>query len=58
VSGLDLARTVFRADHSSNILPLAGRLPRDKARLLAEMDELLECGVLATDSPGPMPAVL
>lgn len=58
LSGLDLARTVFRADHSSNILPLAGRLPRDKARLLAELDELLECGALDADSPGPMPALL
>lgn len=58
LSGLDLARTVFRADHSSNILPLAGRLPRDKARLLAELDELLECGVLDAGSPGPMPTLL
>jgi radical SAM superfamily enzyme YgiQ (UPF0313 family) len=58
LSKLDLARTVFRADHSSNILPLSGRLPRDKARLLAEIDELLECKVLSADSPGPMPAVL
>ena len=58
LSGLDLARTVFRADHSSNILSLSGRLPRDKARLVAEVDELLECGALATDSPGAMPAVL
>ena len=58
VSRLDLARTVFRADHSSNILPLAGRLPRDKARLLAELDELLTCGVLDKNGPGPMPAVL
>lgn len=58
LAGLDLSRTVFRADHSSNILPLAGRLPRDAARLLYEIDELLECGVLDRTGPGPVPAAL
>lgn len=55
---LHLRQTVFRADHSSNILPLAGRLPRDKARLLDELDELLGCGVLDRDGPGPLPSLL
>lgn len=58
LSGLDLARTVFRADHSSNILPLSGRLPRDAGRLLREIDELLQCEVLDKGGPGPMPAAL
>jgi radical SAM superfamily enzyme YgiQ (UPF0313 family) len=30
--------TVFRSNHASNYVPLAGRLPRDKDRLLAELD--------------------
>jgi len=55
---LELARTVFRADHSSNILPLAGRLPRDKARLVEELNELLETGALDRNTPGAMPALL
>ena len=58
LAGLDLRRTVFRADHGSNILPLAGRLPRDRDALLAELDELLQCGVLDRNGPGPMPALL
>lgn len=58
LAGLDLGHTVFRADHSSNILPLAGRLPRDKAALLEELDELLRCGVLDPHTSGPMPSAL
>jgi len=58
LAGLDLGRTVFRADHSSNVLPLAGRLPRDKARLLAELDELLNCGMLDPRGPGALPRYL
>jgi radical SAM superfamily enzyme YgiQ (UPF0313 family) len=58
LSGLDLTRTVFRADHSSNVLPLSGRLPRDAGRLLQELDELLQCEVLDKDGPGAVPAVL
>ena len=58
LAGLDLRRTVFRADHGSNVLPMAGRLPRDRDALLAELDELLDCGVLDRSGPGPMPALL
>lgn len=58
IANLDLEHTVFRADHSSNILPVSGRLPKDKTRLLEELDELLQCGVLDERGPGPMPSVL
>lgn len=58
ISRLELQRTVFRADHSSNILPLSGRLPRDRERLLEELDELLDCNVLDTRGPGAVPSVL
>ena len=34
-----LSRCIFRTNHASNYLPLAGTLSRDKARLLAAIDE-------------------
>lgn len=32
-------KCVFRSNHASNYLPLSGQLPRDRARLLAEVEE-------------------
>lgn len=42
VKDLALERSVFSANHASNYLPLRGRLPADKARLLATIDAGLE----------------
>jgi len=47
IAGLDLSATVFRANHNSNVIPLEARLPHDKSRLLAELDNLLTPGMLA-----------
>jgi len=41
IAGLDLNGTILRSDHASNYLPLEGRLPRDKERLLSELDAAL-----------------
>jgi len=41
---VNVTATVFRSNHASNYLALAGRLPRDKERLLAEIDEALDSG--------------
>lgn len=38
VAGLDLTGAVFRSNHASNWLPLGGRLPADKQRLLEAID--------------------
>lgn len=58
IEGLDLEGTVFRANHSSNVLPLEGRFPKDKYRLIDELDTLLASGTLDTHSPGPAPLSL
>jgi len=55
VAGLELESTVFRANHSSNVIPLEGRLTKDKNRLVSEMDALLASGTLDQESPGPLP---
>jgi radical SAM superfamily enzyme YgiQ (UPF0313 family) len=42
---VDLARptdAVFRTNHASNYLPLGGRLPRDRARIVGAIDAALE----------------
>lgn len=41
VAGLETDGCIFRSNHASNYLPLAGTLMRDKPRLLAEIDRAL-----------------
>ena len=55
VDELELRGTVFRANHSSNVVPLEARFPRDKQLLLAEIDTLLASDALDKLSPGPTP---
>lgn len=38
VAGLSLSGAVFRSNHASNVLPMGGRLPADRDRLLAVID--------------------
>jgi radical SAM superfamily enzyme YgiQ (UPF0313 family) len=42
IAGLELERTIFRCDHASNYLPLEGRFPADKEKLLIILDEALQ----------------
>ena len=58
IQALELESTVFRANHSSNILPMEGRFPKDKEHLLNELDTLLASGTLDAASPGPPPLSL
>jgi len=41
VEGCDLHGTIFRSNHASNYLPLAGRFPQDRDRMLADLDAAL-----------------
>jgi radical SAM superfamily enzyme YgiQ (UPF0313 family) len=41
LSGLALEGSVFRSNHASNYLALAGSLPKDKARLVASLERVL-----------------
>jgi radical SAM superfamily enzyme YgiQ (UPF0313 family) len=54
--GLTLERTVFRANHTSNPVPLAGRLPKDRDALIAEVESQLPH--LDKKGPGRRPFVL
>jgi len=43
LAGLDVTNARFSANHASNYLPLTGRLPADRERLLADVDRILSC---------------
>lgn len=55
IASTTLENTIFRANHSSNVIPLEGRLSRDKERLLTLLGEQLSLGHLDRQTPGPMP---
>jgi radical SAM superfamily enzyme YgiQ (UPF0313 family) len=41
LAGLELERSIFRSNHASNHLALAGTLPKDKPALVAALDRVL-----------------
>jgi len=54
--GLALEQTVFRANHTSNPVPLEGRLPRDRDLLIAGLESILPR--LDRKGPGRLPFAL
>ena len=52
---LELDHTVFRANHTSNPVPLSGRLPQDRERLCRELEYELASGTLDRNGPGILP---
>ena len=56
IAGLALEHTVFRANHTSNPLPLSGRFPADREKLLSVLDSELASGSLDRKGPGREPS--
>jgi len=56
LAGLELEHTVFRANHTSNPLPLSGRFPADREKLLDQLDRELDSGRLDREGPGEEPS--
>lgn len=56
VAGLELEHTVFRANHTSNPLPLSGRFPADREKLLDQLEHELDSGRLDRTGPGTEPS--
>ncbi len=55
IDNLELDSTVFRANHTSNPIPLEGRFPKDRARLVQLLDQQIESGRLDKIGPGRVP---
>lgn len=55
IEKLDLKSTVFRANHTSNPIPLEGRFPKDKTLLLRVLDHQINSGILDKNGTGRVP---
>jgi radical SAM superfamily enzyme YgiQ (UPF0313 family) len=42
LAAIDVTDSLFRSNHASNYLPVGGRLPKDKAAMLAALDQVLD----------------
>lgn len=42
IASTDVSDALFRSNHASNYLPVGGRLPQDKERMVAALDSVLE----------------
>ncbi len=58
IKNLDLHKTVFTANHSSNPVPLTGRLAKDKNKIMTELDFLIKHGNLDKKGYGYLPPYL
>ena len=53
VEKIDVSNSILRSNHVSNLVTLAGNLPRDRERLLVEIDAALADPSLIRQRPFP-----
>ena len=58
IEGLTECTSVLTANHVSNVVPIEGRLPRDRERLVALLTGVLQSNQLTADGPGVLPLSL
>jgi len=58
IEGLTECTSVLTANHVSNVVPIEGRLPRDRERLVALLNGVLYSNQLMADGPGVLPLSL
>ena len=58
IEGLTECTSVLTANHVSNVVPIEGRLPRDRERLTGMLDAVLAANRLTSDGPGTFPLSL
>ena len=44
VEGLNLSNCIFRVNHASNYIPIGGKLPQDKLKILKTIDDVIVNG--------------
>lgn len=55
VSNLELTKTVFRANHTSNPIPIEGRFPKDKDNIIQFLNNQINSGIFENDTIGNVP---
>ncbi len=55
IDGIELNNTIFRANHSSNPIPIAARFPKEKQALLNSLNNMLNNSNLDKKSSGYLP---
>ncbi|MBL7114678.1 MAG: radical SAM protein [Kiritimatiellae bacterium] len=58
IDGLTECTSVLTANHVSNVVPIEGRLPKDRGRLTGMLDAVLSSDRLTSEGPGAFPLSL
>jgi coproporphyrinogen III oxidase-like Fe-S oxidoreductase len=55
VSNLELTKTVFRANHTSNPIPIEGRFPKDKDNIISFLNNQIDSDIFDNNNIGNVP---